>query len=399
MTHGSPAPPIRVLVDASALPAQRGGVGRYVDEVVRGLARLDDEVLVVAQERDAELYRSMVGPTRTLVVPRWAAHPALRLVWEQIGLPFLVRRHRPDVLHSPHYTLPLAVVGRRAPARVVTMHDATFFSHPEVHGPVKSRFFRAWIRVSSRLADAVVVPSRATAGEVVAHAGADAGRIRVVPHGVDLERFRPASAAEVEAAREWLGTGDTPYLLFLGTIEPRKNVPALVDAYVLACEGRPDPPVLVLAGARGWEDRLEHAVARVPEPLRVLRPGFVPDDLLPGLLGGALVMTYPSLGEGFGLPVLEAMACGAVVLTTRELSLPEVGGDSAAYAPGTSAEALAGTLAQLLDDVDMRGRLAASGRVRALKFSWGRAASLHQEAFKGAVLGRTSRARAEARGL
>lgn len=381
---------MKVLVDASALPAQRGGVGRYVDELIAGLASLDVEVLVACQRRDATSYEHLVGRHRTLVVPSWAQSPAARLLWEQVGLPRLVARHQPDVVHSPHYTLPL-FLGRARPARVVTLHDATFFSHPEVHGPVKRRFFRAWTRAATRVADAVVVPSAATADEVVAHTGADRSRLVVIPHGVDLETFRPPTTAEIAEAREWLGLGSAAYIVFLGTIEPRKNVPALVRAYVQACSERPEPPVLVLAGAAGWETTLDGDLAAVPPPLSVLRTGFVPDGMVHAVLGGAEVMAYPSLGEGFGLPVLEAMAAGVAVLTTRELALPEVGGEAVAYAASPDADDIADALTRLLDDPDLRAAMRTDGASRALQFSWSRAAARHLEAYGTACSSRLAR--------
>jgi glycosyltransferase involved in cell wall biosynthesis len=377
---------LRVLVDATALPADRRGVGRYVDELVAALARLGASVAVAAQPRDVGRYAATIGPGRIHAAPRWARHPAARLAWEQTGLPILLRRLRPDVLLSPHYTMPLANAGPGRTPQVVTCHDATFFSHPEVHTAVKARFFPAWTRISASRADAVVVPSRATLDEIVAHTGADPGCFTVVPLAADHVRFRPPPAREVAAARAWAGVPErTAYLAFLGTLEPRKNIPALVDAFVQVCRARPDPPVLVLAGGRGWDGALDGAIARVPPELRVLRPGFVPDDLAAGLLGGAEVFAYPSLGEGFGLPVLEAMACAVPVLTTRMLALPEVGGDAVEYAATPATSDVAAALQRLLDDPARRTRLAALGRERALGFTWENAARAYLEVFQRVV--------------
>ncbi len=377
---------LRVLVDATALPGDRGGVGRYVDELVAAVAALEVPLAVVAQPADFDRYAGLLGTGRVLAAPAWARRPAARLGWEQTGLPLLLRRLRPDVLLSPHYTLPLANVGPRRAAQVVTLHDATFVSSPEVHNPVKARFFSTWIRLAGARADALVVPSRATRDEVVRRCGVPADRVSVVPHGVDHGRFRLPSPQEVAAARAWAAVPDgAAYVAFLGTLEPRKNVPALIAAFVDVCRARTDPPVLVLAGGRGWDDQVDAVLVDVPDWLLVRRPGFVPDDLVAGLLGGAQVVAYPSLGEGFGLPVLEAMACGAPVLTTPLLSLPEVGGDAVEYAASPARADVARALARLLDEPDRRADLAARGRARAAGYTWEATARAHVEVFQGAA--------------
>ncbi len=374
---------LRVLIDATALPQDRGGVGRYVDELVSKLPSLGMDVHVAAQPRDHAGYAAVVGAEHVHLAPGWAAGTARRLGWEQVGLPALVGRVGPDVVHSPHYTLPLASSLRRGSRTVVTLHDATFFSHPELHLGMKARFFSAWTRIAARRADALVVPSEATKQQVMHYTGAREELFTVVPHGVDHERFRPATPEEVRLVREWLGLGPQgSYVAFLGTLEPRKNVPALIRAYAMACADLVEPPSLVLAGGAGWDGGIDAALAEVPSHLQVIRPGFVPDDLVPALLGGAQVVAYPAFGEGFGLPVLEAMACGAAVLTTRRLSLPEVGGDAVAYASSPDTVDVADALASLLADPGRRARLGEDGRIRAARFTWEASALGHRDVFE-----------------
>lgn len=371
---------MRLLLDATAVPADRGGVGRYVDELVPELVTTGVELLIVAQERDVDHYRQIAPGARVVAAPRAIARRAVRMLWEQVGLPALVRRVKPDVLHSPHYTMPLLT---RVPV-VVTLHDATFFTTPELHLRSKRILFRAAIRVASRRARGLVVPSEATRDEVVRLVGADASRFVVAHHGVDASIFHATSPQEQARVRGTLDIGDRPYVAFLGTLEPRKNVPALVRAWVQACAGRAEPPALVLAGGKGWDTMIDAAVADVPADLVVRRPGYLPLGDLPAFLGGAVVLAYPSLGEGFGLPVLEAMACGATVLTTRELSLPEVGGDAVAYC-GTDETSIAAELGSLLDDDSRRAELAAAATVRSQTFTWRRAAEKHVAAYEAAA--------------
>lgn len=370
----------RVLVDATAVPADRGGVGRYVDGLISALADASASLAIVCQRSDAERYGRLAPQARVVSGPAAIAHRPARLAWEQTGLPLVAQEVEADVLHSPHYTMPL----RSGRPVVVTIHDATFFTEPGLHSTVKGTFFRSATRTAVRRASRVVVPSRATRDEVVRVLDADADTIDVAYHGVDRRTFHLPSEAERQRVQARLGLGGQPYIAFLGVLEPRKNVPALISAWVEAFGERPDAPALVLAGGSGWDDHVDGAIAAVPSHLRVLRPGYLRFTDLPGYLGGARVVAYPSHGEGFGLPVLEAMACGAPVLTTARLSLPEVGGDAVAYTE-PDAGSIATALAELYDDGERRAALAVAGPERSLQFTWAASAEAHLAAYRHAL--------------
>ncbi|MGW3468635.1 glycosyltransferase family 4 protein [Saccharopolyspora sp. NPDC000995] len=365
-----------MLIDATAVPADRGGVGRYVDSLLAALDADGARLTVTCQPRDAELYATLAPNAEVVPATEAVATRTARLTWEQTTLPLLVRRLGIDVLHSPHYTTPLA----NPAASVVTLHDATFFTNPAVHSPVKARFFRAWTRTALRRATLCIVPSKATAAELSRAVGANRVRMPVMYHGVDPDRFHPPTPEEIREVRERLRLHDQPYVAFLGALEPRKNVPALIRGFMLACQSRTDSPALVLAGQPGWDTRVERALEAVPHRIRVIRAGYLPLKQLAGFLGGAHLVAYPSIGEGFGLPVLEAMACGAAVLTTRRLSLPEVGGDAVAYC-GVGAGDIAAGLTELLDDPARRAALATVAQLRAKEFTWAACATQHRAAF------------------
>ena len=372
----------RVLVDATAVPADRGGVGRYVDNLLAALARAGADLAVTCQRSDAERYSRLPGQVEVVPGPPAIGHRPARLAWEQTGLPLVAQQVGADVVHSPYYTMPLRA-GRPV---VVTLHDVTWFTDPEVHSAVRATFFRSATRTAVRRARRCIVPSAATRDALVGALSATSGAVDVVPHGVDPAVFHVPDDGEKARVQSRLGLDGQPWIAFLGLLEPRRNVPALVRAWVQACADRPDAPALVLAGGVGWDDEVDVAVSAVPSHLRVLRPGFLRVTDLPGFLGGAVLVAYPSLGEGFGLPVLEAMACGAAVLTTPRTALPEVGGDAVAYAE-PDVDSLAAALSELLDHPDRRAALGAAASARAAGFTWEATAAAHLEVYERAVSG------------
>lgn len=372
----------RVLVDATAVPADRGGVGRYVDGLISAMGAADVDFAIACQRTDTERFSRMAPQATVVPGPAAIAHRPPRLAWEQTGLPLVAQQVGARVLHSPHYTMPLRA-GRPV---VVTIHDATFFTQPNVHTAVKGPFFRSAIKTALHRAERCIVPSKATRDELVHELSADPTGIDVAYHGVDRDTFHVPTDAEKARIRARLGLPNTSYLAFLGTLEPRKNVPSLIRGWVRAVGNRPDPPALVLAGGSGWDDAIDQAVAEVPSHLRVLRPGYLRFSDLRGYLGGAVVVAYPSHGEGFGLPVLEAMACGAPVLTTHRLSLPEVGGDAVAYTEGDP-DSIAASLTALLDDPGRRTALGEAAVKRAAEFTWAASAEAHLQAYARAASG------------
>ncbi|MBV9821877.1 MAG: glycosyltransferase family 4 protein [Actinobacteria bacterium] len=369
-----------MLVDATAIPAQLRGVGRYLDNLLPALVAAGADVVTLAQGRDRQHFAEL-GIECVPDVPVPAGRLG-RLAWEQYGLPGVARKAGAELLHSPHYTHPLRWSGPLA----VTVHDATFFSNPEWHTRAKGPFFRTATRLAARRADVCIVPAQATADELHTRLGVDPDRVQVAHLGVDTELFAPPDAAAQARARTAAGLKpEEEFVAFLGTLEPRKNVPALIRGWTRACARLPgEKPALVLAGGAGWDRELDAAVAAVPAGLRLLRPGYLPLADLPGLLGAAAVVAYPSLGEGFGLPVLEAMACGAAVLTTRRLALPEVGGDAVAYTEPDDAS-IADALGWLLTDPELRERLGRAGVARARGFSWAACAEAHLAGYERAL--------------
>jgi glycosyltransferase involved in cell wall biosynthesis len=379
---------LNVLFDATAVPVDRRGVGRYVDSLIPAFAGSEVAIRVVCRPADVPHYSELSGQP-AIGASGLTDRRVTRLVWEQLGLPRIAHRTKPDVLHSPHYTHPLAVRGLPL---AVTLHDATFFTDPGLHTRTKGPFFRTASKLALRRADACIVPSQASADELAEHAAARPDQLQVAHLGVDDTVFRPPAAEQVRAVRASLGLAESQqYLAFLGTIEPRKNVAALIRGWSRAFADRPDAPALVIAGGAGWQDdEVVAATEAVPGSLRLIRPGYLPLEQLAGLLGGAMVVAYPSLGEGFGLPVLEGMACGAAVLTTRNLALAEVGGEAVAYTD-VDADSIGQALVELAENPDRRAELGRAGLARSGMFSWTACAQAHVRAYHLAIEHRAAR--------
>ena len=373
---------LSVSLDVSAVPERPAGAGRYTMDLARELGGRDDLALtLVARTADGGRWAG-VAPRATVLAAAPGPRPA-RLVWEQVALPGLVGRARPPVgvHHGPHYTMP----ERARLPRVVTVHDLTFFDHPEWHERTKVWFFRRAIRVAAQRADAVVCVSAATAARLE-ELLAPRAEVVTVPHGVDHTRFRPDGPgvdehADAEAlAAHGIGS---PYVAFLGTVEPRKGLDVLLRAFDAVADAHPGVR-LVVAGASGWgAGPVDEELGRMRHRDRVVRTGYLPEAALPAFLRRAEVVAYPSRAEGFGLPVLEALACGARVVTTSGSVMDDVAGPAAALVPPGDASALAAALdAELTDATAGRAPRRQAGLAVAAAHTWARCADAHMAVYR-----------------
>ncbi len=369
---------LTLALDVSAVPAKPGGAGHYTMALARALAtRGDLELTLVARHGDEERWSALAaGSAVRAAVP--ASRPG-RLAFEQVGLASVLRRLMVQVHHGPHYTMPA-----RAPVPcVVTIHDCTFFDHPEWHQRTKAAFFRRAIRHAARQAAALVCVSRVTAERLAASCDV---RVPVVvaPHGVDHERFRPDEPSDGadRALLNSLGVpADRPLVAFVGTLEPRKGLAPLVAAFDRVAAARRDV-VLVLAGQPGWGmSDTERALAAARHSDRILRTGYLPDEAVPALLRQAAVAAYPALEEGFGLPALEAMACGAPLVTTEGTAMAEFAEGTALLVPPGDTPLLADAIDSALDQGRGTERQNNGIQVAAAR-TWEASATLHVRAYE-----------------
>lgn len=369
--------PLQLSIDVSAVPEQPGGVGRYVSALVETMGRRDDLDLTLTA-RASDLVRWSSAAPRARVIGVAPDPRPMRLIWEQTRLSRMLGNLGVAVHHSPHYTMPEAAVL----PRVVTVHDLTMFDHPEWHERSKAVFFRRAVRVAAAHADVIVCVSHATAQRLSTWC-TPVGEVMVIPHGVDHSRFRPSAGTEV-APLDALGIHQ-PYVGFLGTIEPRKDVPTLVRAFDKMCPAHPGL-TLVIAGTPAWgEPELDKSISEARHAGRIVRLGYVDEAIIPDLLRQAAAIAYPALEEGFGLPVLEALACGAPLVTTASTVMEELAdGAALLFEPGDS-DGLAGALDMAVRrDAGLEARRD-RGLVVAERYTWEASATAHVSAYRVAL--------------
>jgi len=346
-----------------------GGTAVAAIEVARALGRIPGVSPVGVSARHLRPAPPAFTPPVTCRQLPFERHVLYEL-WHQLGRARVERAVGPvDVIHATG----VAVPPRTAPV-VYTVHDLAFLRNRSGFTRVGMRFFLAALAAAMDRADVVLCSSRATA-EDCERAGFDPLRLRVVPLGVDAA---PASVEEIAAARRRHGL-DRPYVLWTGTVEPRKNLPTLVEAFRRL--GRRDHD-LVLVGPEGWNTDLAQIIEPVNESTHVV--GFVPAAERNALMAGAAAFCFPSLSEGFGLPVLEAMAQSAPVVTSAGTATEEVAGEAALVVDPTRPDALAEALDAVLSDSALAARLRAAGPARAAQFTWARTAQATVAAYREA---------------
>lgn len=369
---------MKIAIDYSAAVNQRAGIGRLVRNQVLALADVDaaneyrlvyarpNKGSAVAQFPKARNFsRREVG-----LRERW-----LTIMWHRAKLPLPADwiSGPVDVYHSPDFVLPPL---RRARG-IITVHDLAFLVRPDCADARLRAYLEEVVPRSVRRADFIIADSENTRNDLVVLLGVPSSRVAVVPGGVE-ERFAPVTDPRLlRKVRDQIGVGDAPFVLAIGVIEPRKNLNRLMDAFALLKQrGKvPKDLKLVLAGGKGWlfDGIFEH---HSTSPVRkdIVMPGFISDDLLPALYSAADVLAFPSLYEGFGLPILEAMACGTPVVASRASCLPEVAEGAALMVEPTNVEGLASSLELATSDPGLREKLMAQGLARAASYTWRRAA-------------------------
>ncbi len=361
---------LKIGIDYSAAVHQSAGIGRYTQELIKALAAVAADDFKVHYQ----LFVAQAGANFALPLPgdnfSWSSSRLserwLKRLWYRLRLPLPIQSWTGplDLFHATDFVLPPVKQGTTT---MVTIHDLSFVRQPESVMPGMSNYLNTWVPRSVAQADHVIAVSEATRQDLISLYDTPPQKVSVLYHGVTPE-FQPIQTeTALKAVRQKYNLGEAPFILSLGTIQPRKNYQRLIQALAQIKA----PLALVIGGGRGWHyDAIFGEVERQGLQERVHFPGFVADEDLPALYSAATLFVYPSLYEGFGLPLLEAMACGTPVVSSNQSSLPEVVEQAGVLVNPYEVDDITQAMSNLLDDETRRQKLSVAGLEQAAKFSW-----------------------------
>lgn len=352
----------KILIDLTQIPINKVGVGVYALQTFYRIITQDkqNQYYLVIQDDDQDLLEIFTNSSQVIRVhSKLFRHFPLRILLEQIYLPWLILRHKIDIIHSLHYSFPFFSFHAK---RVVTIHDMTFFLFPNLHTKIKRFYFQKFIQLSTRFVDQIICVSESTACDLkTLFPKIKPKIISVIPLACSLPKNIQPSPYK------------NPYITFIGTLEPRKNIETLIKAFAL---GKFDQYKLIIVGKKGWfyKDifRLTHQLGLED---KIIFTGFVTEDQKFAILRSASLFVYPSLYEGFGLPVLEALSLNVPTITSNISSLPEIAGNAAILVDPHSVKDLNNAMHEILDDEKSRSVLLSRAQTQAAKFNWDKTAA------------------------
>ncbi len=360
---------MRIAIDLTSLPTQLVGVGSYAKNLITSLKKFDTEnqYFIFVKREHSNVFSINQNNINIIYQKNILRNKILRVLWEQIILPLYIKRLKIDLLHSIHYTIPL-FAGCKV---VATFHDMTFFLYPQKHIFIKRIFFKLFIRISSWKANRIIAVSESTKKDIIKFLGVS-NKIDVVYEAVDSKYhpFKNESMASIIMRKYGIFN---KFILYVGTLEPRKNIVRLIQAYYNLIFKNNITHQLVIVGKKGWYYqeifKIVDELGLNKEKQRVIFTGYVPDDELLFLYNAADFFVYPSLYEGFGIPPLEALACGVPVISSNISSLPEVIGDAGMLIDPYNVQEISQAMFEMLKNHKKKVQFKIKGLKRAEKFS------------------------------
>jgi len=360
---------MRILIDFTQIPLKKVGVGVYGYNLITWIDSLNDsnEYYIIIQNDDNCFSSIKNNKIKFIDINnRFFRFFVFRVILEQVYIPFLILTKKIDILHSLHYSFPLISFKAK---RVVTVHDLTFFLFPRLHTFFKRYYFRLFTNLSARFCDKIICVSNSTKLDLIMYTKLDEKKVKVIHLGRDEIVPIVQQHQIVETCTKYNINIDKKYILFIGTIEPRKNILTMLKVFCAFRQQFSDYQ-LVIVGRKGWYfDDLFKFISQI-DSSDIIFTGFIEAEEKPILLMGADFFVYPSLYEGFGIPVLEALSCCKPTITSNVSSMPEVAGDAALLIDPNSEEDMLSAFIELATNMELRKKLINKCPTQVEKFSW-----------------------------
>lgn len=370
---------MRIAINTLSLYKTKVGMGKYIVELVNRVPKTDtqNEYIIYLSKENEAYFDLCASNIKIKKVPRIFTYPFVKIIWEQLFLPFSMIKNNIDLYHATGFVLPLwKPTGIKF---VVTIADMTFFTHKQYHTWFKKKYFSALIPASLKKADKIFAISENTKKDIIAMAKTNSEKIVTTYLGVD-PIFMPKKKEEYLPVLAKYNL-EQPYILYVGMLEPRKNIVGLIRAFSLLRKERKIK--LVIIGKKGWMyDEIFSLVKSLHLEEKIIFTGYVPDDVLPAIYNAATCFVYPSFYEGFGFPVIEAMACGCPVITSNNSSLKEITGDAAILIDPENVNQIAEKIELILGSQEEREKRKKAGLKQAKKFKWDAFARKTREVYK-----------------
>lgn len=364
---------MRIAINTLSLNKTKAGMGNYIYHLIHNLALLDkkNHYHIFVSDRNKKFFKLKQENFRVINIGKIVTKKCARLIWEQLFLPAYIKKHRIDILHSPGFVLPFLSRTKN----ILTIADMTFITHPKVHTLLKRMYFGFLMPYSIKKADKVIAISESTRRDIL-------GTVKVDPEKIGVTHLavgRKFKALNKEKCRKHIKDKykiDSPFVLFVGMIEPRKNLKRIFHAFTQLKEDTKMPHKLVVVGKKGWMYKeLFNMVKELGIKKEITFTGYVPDEELVRFYNAADTFVYTCLYEGFGIPILEAMACGCPVITSNISSMPEVAGDAAILVNPQKTGEIACAMKKIINDKELQKRMQRKSRLQCSKFSWKQTAS------------------------
>ena len=368
---------MRIAINTLGPSKIKAGIGNYVVNLVKELSKIDNknEYTIFANKDNAEYFTTNNPNFKTITLPNYTRTRFIRILWEQCRLPKLLKQMNIDILHSPGFIAPLKMTAKS----IVTIHDMTFFSHPQYHTRFKQYYFKKMIPLTVKKANIIIADSENTKKDIHKYLNTEKSKIITIHLGAS-EDFKKIDRNKAKKFISKKYSIKNKFILFVGMIEPRKNLQRLVDAFIQI----KNPELkIVIVGKKGWQ--MEEFFKMIKDSKledTIIFPGYVPDEDLVKFYNAAEIFVYPSIYEGFGIPVLEALACGCPVITSNTSSMPEITGPAAKLIDPNDTDDIKKTIQKLLRNEQLRQTLGEEGIIQAKKFSWQKTAQKTLEAYE-----------------